>query len=299
VPSFRAIAAACVLFGVAMCAAHADGPIGVNAAVNPQGSGTPPAGAPQPLVIGQPVVFNERIATEATGQAQLLFRDESALSVGPASDLVIDQFIYDPNAGTAKLAMSATRGVFRFVGGEVSKLDNPVTLATPSGSLGIRGGIFIARIGPNGGLTAVFVYGKEMTVTGRNGAVSQVRRPGFAVSVDRAGDSPSQPFPAPRELLSSLFGQFDGLGGPRGGAAVSDARAAQSPLFSRLAGINAAGQLQSLADRGGPSGLAAHPALNALNGQGPGDVSLSSVASQGDGRLLQVIQTYCLQRGSC
>lgn len=296
--SFRAVAAACVLFAGAMCAARADGPIGVNAAVNPQGSGTPPAGTPQPLVIGQPVVFNERIATETSGQAQILFRDESALTVGPASDLVIDQFIYDPNAGTAKLAMSATRGVFRFVGGVASKLDNPVTLTAPSATLGIRGGIFIARIGPNGGLTAVFVYGKEMTVTGRNGAVSQVRRPGFAVAVDRAGNSPSQPFPAPRELLSSLFGQFDGVGGSRGGTVLSDARAAQSPLFTRLAGINAAGQLQPLAERGPGGPPAAHSQFDALTGQ-PGDLSLGSVASQGDGRLLQVIQAYCRQRGSC
>jgi hypothetical protein len=297
VPSLRTIAAAGALLGAAICAARADGPIGVNAAVNPQGSGTPPAGVTQPLVIGQPVVFNERIATEATGQAQILFRDESALTVGPASDLVIDQFIYDPNAGTAKLAMSATRGVFRFVGGEVSKLDNPVTLAAPSGTLGIRGGIFVARITPNGGLTAVFVYGKEMTVTGRNGAVTGVRRPGFAVSVDRAGDSPSQPFPAPRELLASLFGQFDGLAGPRVEAALSDARAAASPLFTRLAGINPAGQLQPLAERGLGGFLTARPQLDALAGLG--NFNLGSVAFQGDGRLLQLIEAFCQQRGRC
>jgi hypothetical protein len=297
VPSFRTIAAAGALLGAAICAARADGPIGVNAAVNPQGSGTSPAGASQPLVIGQSVVFNERIATEATGQAQILFRDESALTVGPASDLVIDQFIYDPNAGTAKLAMSATRGVFRFVGGEVSKLDNPVTLAAPSATLGIRGGIFVARIASNGGLTAVFVYGKEMTVTGRNGAVTRVWRPGFAVTVDHAGDSPSYPFPAPRELLAALVAQFDGVAGPRAAGALSDARAGASPLFTRLAGINAAGQLQSLDGRGLGGFLAAHPQLDALAALGNFD--LSSVAFQGDGRLLQVIEAFCQQRGRC
>jgi hypothetical protein len=193
--------------------------------------------------------------------------------------------------------MSATRGVFRFVGGEVSKLDNPVTLAAPSGTLGIRGGIFVARIAPSGALTAVFGYGKEMTVTGHNGAVSRVWRPGFAVSVDRAGDSPSQPFAAPRELLASLFGEFDGLAAPRVEAALSDARAAASPLFARLAGINPAGQLQPLAERGPGGFLAAHPQLDALAGLG--NFNLSSVAFQGDGRLLQLIEAFCRSHPRC
>ena len=297
------LAVASALLGAAICAASADQlagePIGVDTAVNPQGSGTPPAGTPRPLVIGQPVVFNERIATEASGQAQLLFRDESALTVGPASDLVIDQFIYDPNAGTAKLAMSATRGVFRFVGGAVSKLDNPVTLATPSATLGIRGGVFVARITPNGGLTAVFVYGKEMTVTGRNGAVTVLRRPGFAVSVDRIGAGPSPPFAASRELLASLFGQFDGLAAPRSVAGLSDARVGASTLFSRLAGGDVIEQSRSPTDRGGPGLLAGRPELNALSGQGPENFDLSSIAFQGDGRLLQIIKAFCRRRGRC
>src|SRR5260221_5047504 len=91
--------------------------VGVNSAVNPDATGTPPGGTPRRLVIGQEVVFNERISTGQNGQTPLLFLDESAMSVGPNSDLTIDQLVYDPNAGTGKLAISATRGVMRFIGG--------------------------------------------------------------------------------------------------------------------------------------------------------------------------------------
>src|SRR5579863_7451266 len=208
--------------------------IGVNAAVNPDSTGAPPGSAPQLLAPGQPVVFQERIATAANGQTQILFRDESTVSVGPDSDLVIDQFVYDPNAGTGRLAMSATKGVFRFVGGQVSKLGSPVTLTTPTATMGIRGGIFIARIASNGDVTAVFVYGDELTVTGRNGAVTTVRRPGFAVSVARGGNGPSAPFAAPRELLNSLVGQFDGTAQNRSTVRLGDSRIAGEALFARL-----------------------------------------------------------------
>ena len=47
---------------------------------------------------------------------------------------------------TGKLAASLTRGVFRFVGGKISKLDNAVTLHTPSATIGIRGGVILVRV---------------------------------------------------------------------------------------------------------------------------------------------------------
>ena len=75
--------------------------------------------------------FNERIATGALGQTQILFLDESAMTIGPNSDLVIDEFVYDPKTGTGQLAMSATRGVLRFVGGKLSKQDEGVRVRTP------------------------------------------------------------------------------------------------------------------------------------------------------------------------
>ena len=97
-------------------------------------------------MIGQDVVFNERITTTEGGQTQLLFLDQSAMTIGPNSDLTIDQFVYDPKSGTGKLAMSATRGVLRYVGGKLSKQDNAVTLRTSTATLAVRGGAFIANI---------------------------------------------------------------------------------------------------------------------------------------------------------
>src|SRR6202008_3938917 len=80
--------------------------VGVNSAVNPIATGTAPGAAPRRLVLGQEVVFNERITTAATGQTQILFVDGSSLTLGPTADMVIDEFVYDPNAGTGKLAAS-------------------------------------------------------------------------------------------------------------------------------------------------------------------------------------------------
>lgn len=152
--------------------AAADDRVGVNSAVNQAGTGTPPNAPRRELVIGQDIVFRERINTEAKGQTQILFLDESSMSVGPNSDLTIDEFVYDPHADTGKQAFNATRGVFRYVGGKVSKVEGAVTVQTPVGSLGIRGGAFLLRlIGDR--LEVVFIYGKGLTVTGHNGQHTQ------------------------------------------------------------------------------------------------------------------------------
>src|SRR5882762_4616278 len=150
-------AIALVLAAPELCAQQR---VGVNSAVNPDATGTPPGGTTRRLVIGQAVVFNERIATGPDGQTQLLFLDESAMSIGPNSDLTIDQFVYDPNAGVGKLAMSTTRGVMRFVGGKLSKQEEGVSLRTSTATLAVRGGAFLLDLTTEGRMEAIFIYGR-------------------------------------------------------------------------------------------------------------------------------------------
>src|ERR1051326_2803469 len=60
--------------------------VGVSAAVNPEAKGTLPTGTTKTLSVGENVLFNERIQTAAQGQTQLLFLDQSAMTIGPNSD---------------------------------------------------------------------------------------------------------------------------------------------------------------------------------------------------------------------
>lgn len=119
--------------------------VGINSAVNPDATGKPPGAQPRRLVIGGDVVFNEHITTSDGGQTQLLFLDQSAMTIGPNSEVTIDEFVYDPKSGTGKLAMSATQGVLRFIGGKLSKNDNAVTFTTPQGLSRCAAGSFLPK----------------------------------------------------------------------------------------------------------------------------------------------------------
>jgi trimeric autotransporter adhesin len=216
----RTIALASLLLGIGLASpcARAQQRVGVDSAVNPAAMGIPPGALPRRLVLGQDVVFNERITTEAGGQTQILFVDESTLSVGPNANMVIDQFVYDPNTGTGKFAASLTRGVFRFVGGKLSKQDNAVTMRTPTATIGIRGVVMLADVAADGRLTVDKVYGKSVTITGLNGVSQTITGNGFEVTVSGPGASPSDPAKTPPGATVALNNQLDGRSSGNGGA---------------------------------------------------------------------------------
>ena len=201
--AMTALALGLALFGTTDAAAVvASEEIGVTAAVNPNATGTPPAETPRTLDVGIRVVRDEQVITTTGGQAQLLFLDGSTLTVGPNSALVLDEFVYDAEAKTGKIVMSATKGVLRFVGGRISK-HNPVEIRTPSATIGIRGGIALITIAASGATNATLLFGERMTVVS-DGITKSVNRPGYRITAT-PNRPPSDPAPSPAgEILVAL-----------------------------------------------------------------------------------------------
>lgn len=124
---------------------------GVAAAVNPEANSQPPNEKMQVLHVGQNVIRNERITTQNAGQVQLLFVDGSTLTLGPNSEIVIDEFVFDPKSKTGSMTATVTAGLLRYVGGKVSKTKD-VNFYTPSGVVTVRGGIAIITVKPHEGV---------------------------------------------------------------------------------------------------------------------------------------------------
>jgi hypothetical protein len=201
--------------------------VGVTSTTTGEPLGTPPAQAQRVLKVGIDVFANERIQTKDNDRAHLLFADGSALTVGPNSDLVIDKFVYDPNAGTGDLAISATRGVFRLVGGKITKQGDGATMKVGSATLGLRGGIAVIDASNPGGLDAFFMFGTKLTVTTPQGTQTATR-PGSTIKTV-FGQQPSSPSLTP---AGALTGPLAKLEAPTGqtvrGTTNVDAKVGQS-----------------------------------------------------------------------
>src|SRR6516225_11031856 len=117
--------------------AAAQSKVGVTSATDGDPLGKPPAENERVLRIGIDVQANEVVTTKANDRAHLVFLDGTALTVGPDARLTIDKFVYDPNTKTGDLAITASQGVLRLVGGKISKT-NAIKINTPAGTIGIR-----------------------------------------------------------------------------------------------------------------------------------------------------------------
>ena len=227
---FAALVAVSVVFAPAAWAEPTE--VGTTAAVNTDTTGTPPGMASRDLFIGANVFFEERVETSKTGQAQLLFLDESALTIASDSDVVLDKFIYDPKTSKGELALSIGAGVFRFVGGRISKTAM-VRIKTPTATIGIRGGIVIIKVEPATNATrAIFMFGKEMTVTNDSGVTRRVTRPGFGIDIASLVAPPSSPFKVSGDEIGGYLNKLEGRTGQTAGLTepLTDERVAMSGI---------------------------------------------------------------------
>lgn len=161
--------------------------IGVTAAVNKQAKSTLPSGKVRTVVLGNKVIFKERINTSGTGLVQILFTDGSSLTVGPNASLLIDKYVYNPAKGTGEMSITFGKGVMRFVGGKLSKNTKGVTIRTTVGTAGIRGGM--ANIAVQGGKGVFsFLFGHELTFTGTDGQHRRLYEPGYTLLAEKRGN---------------------------------------------------------------------------------------------------------------
>lgn len=186
--------------------AQAQGRIGVTQSIQNNPVGKPPGGLDRVLRVGTDVQANEIISTAADDRAHLVFLDGTTLTIGPSSSMTIDKFVYDPTTQKGELAVNATKGIFRVIGGRISKTAE-ITVSTPSSTIGIRGGIMIVGVEATQ-TTSIFVYGNSMTVTA-NGATQTVTQPGLQVTTI-AGSPPGAPTIVVQGSLSAALGNLAG-----------------------------------------------------------------------------------------
>ena len=213
-PSLAAPALAlAVLIGVGGTAAqlHAADPgdrVGVAGAVQPATTGQRPGGAAERIDIGSAIVFHQVIATDPGGRAQISFLDRSSLTVGPASRLTIDRFVYQPAEGAGGLSLSASTGVFRYVGGALSK-QGAVSVTTPVATLGIRGAIVLITVEADGTTIATMLFGERLTARVPGGG-SVVATPGQTVVIRPGETAPRPPRPADDDRIRTTLRALDG-----------------------------------------------------------------------------------------
>jgi hypothetical protein len=88
---------------------------------------------------GTSVEMNDIISTAKTKLA-VTFEDDTKVAVTEQSRLIIDDFVYDPNSKTGKLAMEVAMGTVRYASGNIAKNSRQnVRVRTPAATVSVRG----------------------------------------------------------------------------------------------------------------------------------------------------------------
>src|SRR5262245_47701593 len=249
------------------------------------------------LAKGDAVREQELLETQTASHGEFRLADDTKLALGPDARLVLDKFVYDPNATNKQVVLNFAVGAFRFI----SSSKDPVgyELKTPTASLGIRGTVFDFYIADKGTMVVLMHKGAlDVCAVGCKlhnwlGHLAYVTRSGKVVLRkywDRKllpGVSIKQAFPfLGKRLAIDDVVRFGSLVAPVGRAAAgkqaANASSASTVAFNSDGTISFGGA--GAASGGQSSGPGPGPGIGGLGGPGNGNGN-SPNAGNGGGNL--------------
>lgn len=138
-------------------------------------------------------------AITTNGRMAITFLDDSTVRLTEHSELLIDEYIYDPDPSKSKMALTFGLGTARFITGNLNRIDKQnIQLKTPTANIAIRGTDFTATVDELGRSLIVLLpdaYGLssgEIEVITATGSVL-LNKPFQATTVSVFENAPSKP----------------------------------------------------------------------------------------------------------
>jgi hypothetical protein len=100
-----------------------------------------------PAPVGTAVMAGDTLRTAGESSTGVMLKDDTRVSLGPHSQLVLDRFAFNANTNEGDMLVSILKGTLRMVSGLLVKA-NPeqVRLKTPTATIGVRGTDFIVDV---------------------------------------------------------------------------------------------------------------------------------------------------------
>jgi hypothetical protein len=98
---------------------------------------------------GDAVFASDTLRTGDDGSLGVTLKDDTRLSLGPASEVRVERFVYAPETGALGLVLNFVRGAAAYVSGHMAKLaPDSIRLETPAAIVGVRGTTLAIRVEP-------------------------------------------------------------------------------------------------------------------------------------------------------
>jgi hypothetical protein len=100
-----------------------------------------------PATVGMAIQQSDTLVTGADGSAGITFSDNSLLSTGPNSVLVVDRYAFDSTTHAGRFDASLKKGTLAVVSGKmVKQTPGSMRVRTPAAIMGVRGTDFLVQV---------------------------------------------------------------------------------------------------------------------------------------------------------
>ena len=90
---------------------------------------------------------NDIIRTGAESSVGIIFEDNTILSLGPKSEIVIDEYVFAPEKGMLSMITRMVKGTASYISGIIGRQSpESVKFQTPDATIGIRGTQFLVKV---------------------------------------------------------------------------------------------------------------------------------------------------------
>jgi len=97
--------------------------------------------------VGVPVHERDRVIVQDASSVGISMSDETLLSMGRNSTMVIDKYSYDPVTREGQVATSILKGTLRYITGLIGRAHpQSIKVTTSNATIGIRGTEFIVEV---------------------------------------------------------------------------------------------------------------------------------------------------------
>ncbi len=100
-----------------------------------------------PVAIGDKLYQNDIIRTGADSSVGIIFEDNSIISLGPKSEIAIENYVFVPRDGMFSMIGRILKGTVSYISGIICRQSpEAVKLETPDATIGIRGTQVLVRV---------------------------------------------------------------------------------------------------------------------------------------------------------
>ena len=93
---------------------------------------------------GTELLISDRVITAPGASAGIVFRDGTLLTLGSGADVLVRDYVFEPEAGRFSFSVYLAKGSAIYESGKIGKLSpQSVRFATPKATVGVRGTRFL------------------------------------------------------------------------------------------------------------------------------------------------------------